>query len=251
MLSPALTPFASDLLASKAAFTELPEPGWIWDAPAEAAWQRVIGQISAVGSSRSWDALGTETMRQAFSVSRIRASKDPVVYVHRLLVKAKVRYCSPEKETSVKASAISVNAHLPFVADAAGEVPLRERLREQVGDPDERTGLWTPDQARSARRLLIQELHFFGPKSASDFLLGLGLADSLLAFDVRLLHLLIDDLGWSPDCRACVSRLADYEMLEARVLRVIGEPLGMTGLLLDRLLFQHYKELSQELNAAV
>src|SRR5947209_7294582 len=83
-------------------------------------------------------------------------------------------------------------------------------------DPAE-DGVWVPEQARAARRVLIRELRFFGPKSASDYLLGLGVAECLLAFDVRILNLLVDCLGWNPRIRRQVATLRGYELVEQRV----------------------------------
>lgn len=220
----------------------LPEPGRGWADPC-AAWHRVVGQICAVGSSRSWEPLEDLTVRAQLSVAAIRAAGDGAAeHVHRVLAGIRVRYCSPAKQRSQKAEAIAWNAQLPFVAEPEGRVGLLDQLRSHVGDSG-LDGMFSQIQAHEARRLLIRSLRFFGPKSASDFLLGLGLADSLLAFDTRILNLLIDGLGWEASWRSRVQRLSAYEELEAEVLERLARPLGLSGLHLDRLLFQRYPEL--------
>lgn len=217
------------------ASTQLPQPGWAW-AFSHAAWRRIVGQICAVGSSRSWEALDAPGVWEELSVRRIRQEEGAAPqYVHRVLARLRVRYCSPAKGTSARADAIAANAASAIVADAEGRVHLLEGLRSEVGEPLE-DGQFSHPQACAARSLLVGRLRFFGPKSASDFLLGLGLADSLLAFDVRLLNLMINHLGWNSSCRGEVGNLRRYEQLEAEVTQALCQPLGITPLHLDRLI---------------
>jgi hypothetical protein len=239
---PALSKEALETLRELRNTVSLPEPGHGWRDPEE-TWLRVVGQICAVGSSRSWLALSAPSVCRELSVSRIRAEGPGApAYVHRILARLSIRYCSPAREASQKADAIATNAFSSFVADSEDRASLLNNLRSHVGEPGSE-GTFTREQARMARRLLIRHLRFFGPKSASDFLLGLGLADSLIAFDVRLLNLLVDNLGWSPACRRHVSSLPRYTELEEEVARTIAEPVGMNLLTLDRVLFHHYGEL--------
>jgi thermostable 8-oxoguanine DNA glycosylase len=121
-------------------------------------------------------------------------------------------------------------------------VCLLEQLAGIVGQPSNQ-GIFTPDQAKAARRLLIENVRFFGPKSASDFLMGLGLANSLLALDVRLLNLLIDRWGFEPSWRDRVHRLSDYERLESCVIDLFCSSLEVEPVELDRLLFYGYPNL--------
>jgi thermostable 8-oxoguanine DNA glycosylase len=121
---------------------------------------------------------------------------------------------------------------------------MLQRITEAVGEPGDQR-LLTPDQARMARRLLIQNVRFFGPKSASDFLIGLGLADSLLALDVRLLNLLIDLWGFDPAWRDRVHRLDEYERLENTVVELFCPTLEVRPVELDRLLFYGYPSLKK------
>jgi hypothetical protein len=204
-----------------------------------------VGQICAVGSGRSWETITELRLWGDLSLEAIHAvghSNDAAKAVHQVLVKASVRYCSPQREASTKAEAIARNAQSPLFASGSGG--FLARLRRDVGEPDSR-GLYPYEDARKARRLLIRELTFFGPKSASDFLIGVGLADSFLALDVRLLNLLVDYLGWDPGVRAKVHNLARYEEIERDAISKLAEPLGWTGAELDRVLFQHYAHLKQ------
>lgn len=224
---------------------DLPEAGAGWREP-ESAWWRIVGQICAVGSSRSWEALEDPAVRRELSIARIR-HEGPLAasHVHRVLSRIGVRYCSPQHASSQKAEAIAANAASAYVADAEGRVHLLAQLEQAVGDRGI-GGLWPHAQACGARRVLIRNLQFFGPKSASDFLVGLGVADSLLALDVRLLNLLIDFLGWDPGCRQRVHSLARYEELEQQVVDTFCQPLGIRPAHLDRLLFSKYQDLRTE-----
>src|SRR5579872_4226019 len=87
----------------------LPASGHGWACP-EDAWRRLVGQICAVGSSRSWDALSAPDVQERLSVRRVRgAGADAGAYVHRILAEIQVRYCSPQRATSQKAEAIAAN----------------------------------------------------------------------------------------------------------------------------------------------
>jgi hypothetical protein len=227
-----------------AASVPLPEPGWGWSDP-EAAWWRVVGQICAVGSSRSWPALEQGEMRAALSVRQLRELGDvAAAHVHQRLARAGVRYCSPKRLWSVKADAIARNAGSRWVAGEDGNVRIVNRLVEAVGEPAPGT-YFSPEQARVARQILVRELRFFGPKSASDFLLGLGLTDAVIALDVRVLNLLVECLGWSPTCRQRIGDLRRYTDLEEQVARRIAEPAGLSLLAVDRAMFQHYGTLRE------
>lgn len=225
----------------------MPVPGSGWTNQSE-AWYRLIGQVCAVGSSRSWDALQSVRARERLSIARIRSEGENAPnYVHAVLSELKVRYCSMRSAGSAKARAIAQNAQSPFIADTAGNVCLLDEITAAVGKPDVQ-GLLSHEQASLARQLLIRNVRFFGPKSASDFLTGLGLADTLLAFDVRLLNLLIDHWGYDAKWRARVNRLAEYEKLERVVTHTFCGALGVKPAELDRLLFYGYTSLKGSAN---
>ena len=218
----------------------LPVRGQGWDAVGD-SWFRLVGQICAIGNSRAWEAL--ETVEELLTIPCIRAEGEQASrYVHGILAEQRIRYCSLRSADSAKAAAIAANAFSPFIADGNGAVCLLDGIREAVGTPSA-DGVLTLAQAKTARRLLIREVRFFGPKSASDFLLGLGLTDGLLAFDVRLLNLFIDLWGFDPSWRERVHRLDLYEALEAEIIERFCRPLDISPVALDRLLFYGYAGL--------
>lgn len=239
---------ATERLRSLQGTVPLPKRGSGWSAPQE-AWYRLVGQICAVGSSRSWDALQSSAARESLTILRIRSEGENAPgYVHAVLAGLKVRYCSLRSECSPKARAITANAHSPFIADAQGAVCLLDRITEVVGKPGDQ-GLLTLEQSRAARRLLIRNVQFFGPKSASDFLIGLGLVDCFLALDVRLLNLLIDQWGFDPVWRDRVHKLDEYEKLESEVIARFCNSLEIKPAELDRLLFYGYSALRKSKEA--
>ncbi len=220
----------------------LPIPGFGWSQPSE-AWYRLIGQICAIGNSRAWIAL--DPVRDRLTICAIREQNEHgAVYVHRILADIGVRFCSRHVTISQKATAIVHNANSRLVADDSGSVCLLDQI-EQAGGTPPPSGVLTAFQAKAARKLLIQNVAFFGPKSSSDFLLGLGLANSLLAFDVRILNLLVNLWGYDPSWRTTIHRLESYEQLEADVIERLCQPLGITPLELDRVLFYGYPHLKR------
>ena len=87
--------------------------------------------------------------------------------------------------------------------------------------------------------MLQQELVFFGNKSARDSLIELRLAKNVMALDARIYGVLRKvGVRLSPD--------DIYRQIEKELIEKVATPLGMTGAMLDRVLFKNYDRILKQ-----
>jgi hypothetical protein len=87
--------------------------------------------------------------------------------------------------------------------------------------------------------MLQRELVFFGNKSARDSLIELRLAKNVMALDARIYGVLRKvGVRLSPD--------DIYRQIEKELIEKVATPLGMTGALLDRVLFKNYDQILKQ-----
>lgn len=92
---------------------------------------------------------------------------------------------------------------------------------------------------------LARDLKYFRHKSARDFLLALGMAVDLLAFDVRLQKIFkLLKLDLPP--KFC-DNAKKYREVEAALIQQVCRKLEITGAQLDRILFRNYDQIIKQL----
>ena len=92
---------------------------------------------------------------------------------------------------------------------------------------------------RGENRSLQKELKYYGNKGARDTLIELRLAENCMALDARIYGLLAKvGVKVSPD--------DIYRQIEKELIQKVATPLGMSGALLDRVLFQNYKRILEQ-----
>ncbi len=110
---------------------------------------------------------------------------------------------------------------------------------------DIKDGTLTEDDIRD---ILLERLSHFKMKSVSDFMITIGAARNLIAFDTRVVGLLNMQLGLN----VCLDRIRSskklYKALE-NGLKELCRELSIELSHLDRLLFQHSSEIEQKLNS--
>ena len=87
--------------------------------------------------------------------------------------------------------------------------------------------------------VLQNELEYYGNKVARDTLIELRLAKNCMALDARIYGLLAKvGVKVSPD--------DIYRQIEKELIQKVATPLGMSGAMLDRVLFQNYKRILEQ-----
>jgi len=214
----------------KATRSHLPAAGRWRRLTDEDVWSLVLVQVCAVGSAASVDRLLAS--RPATSALRYRRllrldAAARAREIHRALREHGVRYVTRARSRCAKTRALVRNLGFleAFPGGPAGYV------RGLAALPSE--------EERIAR--VSKDLAFVKLKGSRDLLAEIGLATGVVAFDVRVMGVL-RALGLDPPPNATSSRRS-YERLEAELLREVCAPEGVTGVVLDRILFWNAAEI--------
>jgi len=193
-------------------------------------WNLVLGQVSVVGSAASGERLlSSRTAMRALRYRRLLrlGAAARTREIHRLLRAHGVRYVTLEPAKCAKTRALVRNLAL---------------LEEFPGGPSgyiRRLATLPSEEDRIAR--VSKDLAFIKLKGSRDFLAEVGLATDVIAFDVRVLGIL-RALGLKLAPNTTSSRKS-YEQLQAMLLREVCAPEGVTGVVLDRILFWNAAEI--------
>jgi hypothetical protein len=106
----------------------------------------------------------------------------------------------------------------------------------------------TKDRATCRKTAALVENLEFLRWGARDFLIELDLGRSLIAFDVRLIHVLAAAGVRVTD--GIQSQPKQYDALQRGLVERVCGPAGVTGAQFDRILFRNYSAICAELGAA-
>jgi len=159
-------------------------------------------------------------------------------HVNKILAKAGVRYVSKGK-ISKKASWI-VDNFLNSKIVREGKVVLLERMS---GSLDKLQFKSSRERELAAREFIVNHVKGFGLKSASDFLIELGYAKTLIPFDIRELEFINRVL--KPNISVDNLSSGIYWLLEES-FQMLQEKIGISPSRFDRIIFQHKDEIVKE-----
>lgn len=192
-------------------------------------WAAVLGQIAVVGSAASGISLSRqlEGQEQSWYIGLTSMSqKARQKKIHECLRKSGVRYVSADFLRCRKTPAAALNFELLQVYggprkyfQAVSEIPVEAWRIAVVGD----------------------ELSYIKNKGARDLLIGLGLVQNAIAFDLRVMGVLgFVGIDLPPDI---AENKVKYKSLESEIIKKVCDPCGISGGYLDRILFDKYSEI--------
>jgi hypothetical protein len=195
-------------------------------------WLEMVAQIVVVGRSEPWDRLkanielknriGWENLRQIPSQEELRT------VINQVLLAVGTRYASRDVAKSLKAKALAFNLNV-LKEFKDGPRGFLTRLSEF-----QRTDR---DKIEYAMHTLV----YIKSKGARDLLMELGLVRNAIALDVRA-QTILQKLGIQvPEGFQSNSRL--YDEVERHILTKVCVPLGIQGIVLDRMLYQNYEAI--------
>jgi thermostable 8-oxoguanine DNA glycosylase len=193
----------------------------------EDLWRHLIRIIIAMGRSAPSYRLMASPDFENLSMGSMKVFQDRNGKValaertHRILAKYQVRYCSPGKNTSVKARVIVDNLNEPALVSGK-EFVLLEGIRS------------SPDP----RFYLMERVSGYGMKSASEFLTEIGYSQDYLAFDSRLKRTF--SLIFGRDFDRGIRTPMDYMDFEEVFREEICPGLGIRPSELDAIVFWNY-----------
>ncbi len=212
----------------------MPVPGAWRSMDGEELWKHLVRIIVAMGrSAPSYRLIESPDFGQ-LSIRSMKAFQTEngldalVKRTHSILTKYNVRYCSPKKETSPKAQAIVNNLNEPDIVNGT-EFVLLKNMRK------------APDP----RFYLMDTVHGYGMKSASEFLTETGYSQDYLAFDSRLKRAFT--LLFNRDFDSRISTPWDYMGFEEVFREEICPELGVKPSELDAILFWNYGDILKSL----
>ena len=182
-------------------------------------WLKLVGQICVMGSARHWEKARAdrETMT-LLHYDAVRARRDPAVYLAKVLEERKATRFHPN---AAKKLADALENPSFF---ASGELVAFNALPHRHGS----------DAVRDA---LMDRWDGFGMKSASDFMITVGLSDDVVALDSRIVGFLNRHCKFRPQASSLQSNPARYRAVE-HALRDYARSKGISLAKLDRILFQ-------------
>lgn len=216
------------LIETYADSIELPPDGRWSDMTDCQIWLAFVVQVSVVGSAASGDRVAQGMApHEAWYESLVAMNPEQRrASIHEVLRTHGVRYAMEDARACRKTGALVKN--LATLIQHGGPRAYIERLAR-----------WPDERARVS--VLIREMAFIKNKGARDLLIGLGLLKDALAFDTRVLKVLATLGAQLPDDVA--SNSESYGHLEAEIIERVCRPAGITGAMLDRIMFQRYAEI--------
>lgn len=194
-------------------------------------WLSIIGQVGVVGSSAPAEKMIDELKGRKNWYEALIALKPAQrrKEIHKILHSFGIRYVSEDSHECRKTHALLKN--LALVESYGGPKAYLERISR---NPDEHERI----------SAIIYDMSYIKNKGARDFLIGVGLIENAIAFDIRIKNVL----------RACGAKLPDglgsdkatYKALESELIEKVCVPCGVPGAVLDRVLYQKYREIVNE-----
>ena len=212
----------------------MPVPGAWRSMDGEELWKHLTRIIIAMGRSAPSYNLISSSDFNGLTIGSMKTYQNKngpealVKRTHSILAKYNVRYCSPKKDTSLKAQAIVKNLNEPAIFKGTEFVLLKNMQK-----------------ARDSRFYLMDEVHGYGMKSASEFLTEIGYCQDYLAFDSRLKRAFT--LLFDRDFDRRISTPWDYMDFEAVFREEICPELGVKPSELDAIMFWNYGDILKSL----
>ena len=203
-------------------------------------WLHLITQVIVVGSSAPAERFERNPkLKDAVSYEKlvkIDDKKELEEVINGVLRAVGTRYASSDIEKCRKTQALVHNlAVMKSFKD--GPKGLLERLSNFEGGSGDKRRI----------KYLMKIFKFVQSKSARDYLMELGLVRNALALDVRIQNVLKEARVNVPNGLESNPRL--YDLTEQELLKQICEPLGLTGVEFDRMLYQNYKAIIEMLSS--
>jgi len=197
-------------------------------------WLSIVGQVGVVGGSAPVEKMMKElrTNDKWYEALVAMRPAQQRKEIHKILHSFGIRYVSENAKECRKTNALLKN--LALVESYDGPKAYLEYI-SSIADEHLRVAA------------IIENMSYIKNKGARDFLIGVGLIENAIAFDVRIKKILIacgvnvpEDLG---------TNKATYKALEAELIEKVCKPCGVTGAVLDRVLYQKFKEIIEQFAA--
>ena len=217
--------------------TKFPKPGRWKNLSNTEIWFWMVGQVMVVGSSgggkRFWQ---SPQLQSQINYDLLVSKSDELVRntINSVLLDAGARFASTDINKCEKTKALLHN--YKFVKELKnGFKELLEMLESFEGNSQELDRVY----------YLMEHLVFFKNKSARDFLMNMGMNQNTLAIDVRIQNIFHHFKIPFPEQKYFANN-GIYEAMEQEIITKICQPLKISPLYFDRILYQHYYKIMKD-----
>ena len=201
-------------------------------------WKDIIYQVAVVGNSSVYEPLKKSTKAQRdlnfLSLGQLSIDERQKI-INQIFREFGVRYASADIAKDKKTRALMKN----FAFLKAFKGGPAEYFHSLMSLPD--------DDSRVNR--VIKDMSYIKLKGARDLLAGLDIVTNIIALDVRIINIfrgigipMPDDI--QTNCRA-------YNDLQNEIIQRVCRPLGITGVMLDRILYRNYDKILNDISLSM
>jgi hypothetical protein len=197
-------------------------------------WLWMFRQVAVIGGAAADGRLMYDrNLRGKISysrLSRMRSDRDVQKAINQALRGCASRYVSTSKSKCKKTQALARNFRR-LQKFPGGPKGLVAKLAEIDG----------PSIDLRRTKYVMKGFDYFGSKSARGFLMNIGMASNVIALDIRLQKVL-KRVGMKVP-NGLASSPGVYDAFEKKLLESVCNPLKMTGIQLDQMIFQNYDDI--------
>lgn len=197
-------------------------------------WLHMVGQVIAVGGSKPAEKFEKDTKLKSKiayeKLMQIREMEERKKTINQVLRAVGTRFASSKISKCKKTDALVHNFKI-LTKFKGGPKDLLRRLSDFKG----------PNAGKRRITYVMKIFSYIKSKGARDYLMELGLVQDAIALDVRIQNI-FDKIGIIIP-KGFENNPKLYDEIENGILMKICKPLGITGVELDRILYQNYNDI--------
>lgn len=209
--------------------TQFPKPNNWEQLSNNDVWLHIVAQVMVVGKSSPYEKfIGDGVLKKEInyeSLLKVESDYELAKIINHVLLAVGTRYAQSNPDKCLKTQALVHNFRQ--VSKEGGPVEFLKNLSQFQED-------------RERVQFVIDSFKFIKNKGARDLLMELGIVRDALALDLRIQNI-FRKLGIA--CPKDFSNPKVYDQIEKDILLKVCKPLSISGVGLDRILYQNYNEI--------
>jgi len=197
-------------------------------------WLHMVAQVILVGRSKPAEKFEKDTKlkgKVAYEkLMQIKTKDEMKKTINEVLRAVGTRFASSEISKCKKTDALAYNFKI-LTKFKGGPTGLLRRLSDFRG----------PNADKRRIKYVMKIFSYIQSKSARDYLMELGLVKNAIALDTRIQNI-FDKIGIMIP-KGFENNPKLYDEIENDILVKICKPLGISGIELDRILYQNYNDI--------
>lgn len=199
-------------------------------------WLHMVAQVIAVGRSEPAEKFEKDTKLKSEvtyeKLMQIKEEEERKKTINHVLRAVGTRFASSEISKCKKTDALAHNFKI-LTKFKSGPKGLLRRLSDFRG----------PNANKRRINYVMKIFSYIKSKSARDYLMELGLVKDAIALDIRIQNV-FDKIGIMIP-KGFENNPKLYDEIENDILMKICKPIGISGIELDRILYQNYDDIAK------